>query len=71
MTSAGGVIQADMEIGYAMAAGDQYVSERPVWQAERDAPWRQQLVRGGKTKGEVHDAKAVTRAAAVLDRPSR
>lgn len=68
---AGGVIQADMEIGYAMAAGDQYVSERPVWQAERNAPWRQQLVRGGKTKGEVHDAKAVTRAAAVLDRPSR
>ncbi len=66
-----GVIQAGMEIGYAMAAGDEYVAARPVWQAERTAPWRAQRTRSGKTRGEEHDAKAVTRAAFVLDRPAR
>jgi superfamily II DNA or RNA helicase len=68
---ASGVIQADMEIGYAMAAGDEYVAANPIWQAERDAPWRGLRTRGGKTRGEVADAKALERAAFVLDRPSR
>lgn len=66
-----GVIQTGMEIGYAMAAGDEYVSARPIWQAERNAPWRSLPVRGGRTKGEVADDKAVSRAAVVLDGPSR
>jgi hypothetical protein len=57
-----------MEIGYAMAAGDEYVAQRPILQAERDAPWRS-LPQGrtGKTKGEVADEKARVRAAHLLD----
>lgn len=66
-----GVIREHMEIGYAMAAGDEWIAERPVLQAERDAPWRS-LPQGrtGKTKGEVHDDRARTRAAALLDKTS-
>jgi superfamily II DNA or RNA helicase len=68
-----GIIQEDMEIGYAMAAGDEYVAARPVWQAARTAPWRSMPARGSgkRTKGEVFDDRAVTRAAHVLDAPSR
>jgi len=62
-----GLIQADMEIGYAMAAGDEFVASRPIWQAERDAPWRAEKVRGGRTRGEIADAKMITRAAALFD----
>lgn len=64
-----GVIRERMEIGYAMAAGDEWIAERPILQAERDAPWRS-LPQGrtGKTKGEVHDDKARAKAAALLDR---
>lgn len=62
-----GIIQADMEIGYAMAAGDEYVAARPMWQTERTAPWRAQRTRGGRTQGEVRDEKDVQRASAMLD----
>lgn len=61
------VIQAGMEIGYAMAAGDEYVAARPIWQTDRNAPWRSMRVRGGRTKGELADEKAVQRASTVLD----
>jgi len=62
-----GLIQADMEIGYAMAAGDEYIAQRPMWQAERDAPWRSRRRPDGRTAGEHRDAQAVARAAALLD----
>lgn len=60
-----GHIQYDMEIGYAMAAGDAYVAERPIWQLHRDAPWR------ATARGAEHDRKARIRASKLLDRPSR
>jgi superfamily II DNA or RNA helicase len=63
----GGLLRADMEIGYAMAAGDEFVAERPAWQAERTAPWRSQPARGGLTRGELYDATAIRRAAAIID----
>jgi hypothetical protein len=63
-----GIIQSDMELGYAMAAGDQYVAERPLWQAERNAPWRSERTRGGRTRGEVSDDRMIERAAIMLDR---
>lgn len=64
-----GVIREHLEIGYAMAAGDEYVSERPILQAERDAPWRSRSApgRAGKTMGDVADEKARVRAAVLLD----
>jgi hypothetical protein len=62
-----GLIQADMEIGYAMATGDEFIAQRPMWQAERNAPWRQLRARGGRTKGEVHDEQMIARAAHLLD----
>lgn len=62
-----GTLREGMEIGYAMAAGDEYVAANPVWQAERDAPWRSLRVRGGRTKGEVWDESMTARAAALLD----
>lgn len=62
-----GLIQADMEIGYAMAAGDAYIAERPMWQADREAPWRSRRRADGRTAGEHRDAQAVARAATLLD----
>jgi superfamily II DNA or RNA helicase len=64
-----GLIQADMEIGYAMAAGDEFVAARPMWQAQRDAPWRRERARGagGRTKGEVFDDKMIAEAARRFD----
>jgi superfamily II DNA or RNA helicase len=62
-----GAIRTDMEIGYAMAAGDEFVSERPMWQAERTAPWRQLRHHNGRTKGEVHDDAMIARAAKLFD----
>ncbi|MDQ8046697.1 MAG: DEAD/DEAH box helicase [Patulibacter sp.] len=62
-----GTIQADMEIGYAMAAGDEYVAARPLWMAERDAPWRKLPAGRGRTKGDVADEKARRRATELLD----
>ena len=63
------LLRADMEIGYAMAAGDEYVAQNPIWQAERDAPWRKERAprAGGQTKGEVWDLKQVAAAAALID----
>lgn len=57
-----GVIQAGMEIGYAMAAGDEYVSSVPHWQNARDAPWR-----ADQGTAMRSDANAVRRASAALD----
>jgi superfamily II DNA or RNA helicase len=62
-----GLIQADMEIGYAMAAGDEYIAQRPIWQADREAPWRSRRRHDGRTAGEHRDAQATARAAALLD----
>lgn len=62
-----GTLREAMEIGYAMAAGDEYVAANPIWQAERNAPWRSLRVRGGRTKGEVWDESVTARAAALLD----
>lgn len=64
-----GVIREHMEIGYAMAAGDEWIAARPILQAEKDAPWRSLPAgRYGRTKGEVADDKARARAAHLLDR---
>lgn len=63
-----GEIQSDMELEYAMAAGDEFVAARPIWQAERTAPWRARSAGRGRTRGEVADARAIARAAALLDR---
>jgi superfamily II DNA or RNA helicase len=66
------LLQGDMEIGYAMAAGDEYVAARPMWMAERDAPWRSERgYRSRKTKGELWDAGALQRAAEMLDGGAR
>lgn len=65
-----GLIQADMEIGYAMARGDEFVAARPMWQAERNAPWRQMPARArrdGKTKGEIFDEQMIAKAGHLLD----
>jgi superfamily II DNA or RNA helicase len=62
-----GAIRTDMEIGYAMAAGDEFVAERPMWQAERAAPWRAQRTRGGRSRGEVFDEQMIAKAACLFD----
>jgi superfamily II DNA or RNA helicase len=48
----------DMEIGYAMAAGDEIVAANPIWQANRNAAWR----------SERRDARVIERASALIDR---
>lgn len=55
------VLRTAMEIGYAMAAGDEEVAANPLWMASRDASWR----KGGA--GERFDAKAIERASVMLD----
>lgn len=60
-------LRDSMEIGYAMAAGDELVTQNPVWQAERDAPWRRERHRSGRTKGEVYDDKAIDHASRLID----
>ncbi len=62
-----GALRTDMEIGYAMAAGDECVSANPIWQAERDAPWRKLKLRGGRTRGDAHDEKMIQVAARLFD----
>ena len=64
-----GVIEeGPMTLEAAMAAGEAYITARPMWMAERDAPWRSMRAWGTtKTKGEIADQKAVQRAAALLD----
>lgn len=52
----------------AMAAGDAYIAERPLWMADRAAPWRSMRAWGSsKTKGEIADDKALARATVLLD----
>ncbi len=63
-----GAIQQRMTIDDAMRAGEEYIAARPMWQAERDAPWRLMRAWGSsRTKGEIADEKALIRAAALLD----
>lgn len=50
-----------LSLEMAMAAGDAYIAERPMWQAQRDAPWRQ------TDRGRKSDAQAVIRASQLLD----
>lgn len=56
-----GVIAGDLSFEAALEAGDAYIAARPMWQAQRDAPWRQ------TDRGRRSDAQAVTRASALLD----
>lgn len=52
----------------AMRIGEEYIAARPMWQADRDAPWRSMRAWGStRTKGEIADEKAMQRAAALLD----
>lgn len=65
-----GELRSDMEIGYAMAAGDEHVASRPEWQAERTAPWRSLPStnrRGARTRGEIADELSVQLAARLID----
>lgn len=71
-----GILQEDMEIGYAMAAGDAFVAARPIWQTERSAAWRDRPSNasrhaGGETRGQRHDREALIRATNALDKPAR
>lgn len=59
--SQSGLISQHAAIDGALAAGDAYIAARPMWQAQRDAPWRQ------TDRGRRSDAQAVTRASALLD----
>ena len=64
-----GVLHTDMEIGYAMAAGDAYVASYPMWQTERSAAWRNERVprSGGVTRGEKWDTDRRSVASRVID----
>lgn len=64
----GGVIQADMEIGYAMAAGDEYVAQVPMWQLDRSAEWRSRKVNATTTRGQQWDRREQQKATTALDR---
>lgn len=63
----GGTIQADMEIGYAMAAGDEYVASVPAWQLDRSAEWRARKINATMTRGEVWDRRQLAEATTALD----
>lgn len=58
-----GVIREDLTIEYAMAAGDEYVSSVPMWQLDKQAPWRKD-----PRKVARFEAQALARATAALDR---
>lgn len=64
-----GVIDgALLTIEDAMLAGEEYIAARPMWQADRNAPWRSMRTWGStRTKGEIADEKAMIRAAQLLD----
>lgn len=64
----GDVIQAGMEIGYAMAAGDEYVAKVPMWQLDRSAEWRNKKINGSTTRGQQHDRRAREAATTALDK---
>jgi superfamily II DNA or RNA helicase len=61
MTAPSGRIGTYENIEAALEAGDAYIAARPMWQAQRDAPWRQ------TARGRRSDAQAVTRASELLD----
>lgn len=56
------LLRPDMEIGYAMAAGDELVEANPIWQAGKDASWRRDYRRVTQ-----FERKAMERAARLLD----
>lgn len=56
-----GLIEGPLDLPAAMSAGDAYIAARPMWQAQRDAPWRQ------TDWGRRSDTQAVSRASALLD----
>lgn len=60
-------LRSDMEIGYAMAAGDEVIAANPIWQADRDAPWRNRMRRNGETQGAYRDGQAIQRASSLID----
>jgi superfamily II DNA or RNA helicase len=63
------VLRDTMEIGYAMAAGDELITANPMWQADRDASWRKlRAYRSVRTRGEIADERAVAFVSAQLDR---
>lgn len=60
--------RAHLTIEDAMRAGEEYITARPMWQADRNAPWRSMRAWGStRTKGEIADEKAMIRAAQLLD----
>lgn len=70
-----GLLHEDsLELGYAMAWGEQYASSVPQWGLERDAAWRsmpasaaQRRQTGAATRGEAADMLAMRDAARLLD----
>jgi hypothetical protein len=72
-----GLLQACLELGYAMAWGEDYARSVPQWGLERAAEWRQRpatarLVRQaglsyGASRGEVADVLAMRDASRLLD----
>ena len=63
-----GLISEHLRIDEAMRAGEAYIAERPMWQADRNAAWRSMRAWGSsKTKGEIADEKAMQRAVRLLD----
>lgn len=60
--------RAHLTIEDAMRAGEEYIAARPMWQADRNAPWRSMRAWGStRTKGEIADERAMIRAAQLLD----
>lgn len=64
-----GVIDgALLTIEDAMRSGEAYIAARPMWQADRNAPWRSMRAWGStRTKGEIADERAMIRAVQLLD----
>lgn len=76
----GGRLAEPMEIGYAMAWGEEYVERTPMWGGGRDAKWRSlkptakllaqaralRVDRSGP-RGEVFDRVAIAEASRLLD----
>jgi superfamily II DNA or RNA helicase len=75
-----GTLVEGMEIGYAMAWGEEYVERTPMWGGGRDAKWRSlkptaKLLAQARTlgvdrsgpRGEVFDRVAIAEASRLLD----
>lgn len=63
-----GALSRSCDIGYAMAIGDDYVSQYPATSAGKDELWRKLPGRRkGFTRGQEHDDAAKRRASAALD----